>query len=186
MNNIIHLQNLFVKLVQADENLKFYHFGWLSDLDINPTNVFNVDAKTGRLFPCLDWIVPDEISYNPNEPEKETITMCLYFSDLQGYNNKGAQDSRTQIEVWRDLMAIAKRFLLLLNRALCELNLGGFTNDLIKYELNAYAGKQRRQDLKASFIILFNSECIDVENEPLPSLLENCDLEDYCKCQEII
>jgi hypothetical protein len=185
MNNIIHLQNLFVKLVQADPDLKYYHFGWLSDLDLNIENVFNQEAKAGRQFPCLDWIVPDNISFNIDDPEKETISICLYFSDLQGYDNKGAIDTRTQITVWRDLWKVAKRFLLLLNRGLCELKLGGFDSKGVRYELNAYAGKQRRQDIKFTFNIILDTECIDVESEPLPTLGENCDLEDYCNCIEI-
>ncbi len=184
-NDIIKVQNLLIKLVQQNTDLKYYHFGWLSDLDINIDNIFNQQAKAGRQFPCLDWIVPDEISFNINDPEKESITMCFIFSDLQGYNNKGAQDTRTQQEVWRDLWKIAKPFLLLFNRALCELNLGGFTEDKIKYEYNAYKGKQRRQELKFSFNIVLDTECFDVEGENVPSVQETCDLENYCFCQEI-
>ena len=184
MSDLVTIQNIFVKLVKANPDFLFYHFGWLSDLDINIDNVFNQDAKKGRLFPCIDWIVPDNISFNINEPEKERVTMCLIFSDLQGYNNKGAQDNRTQLEVWRDLWKIAKPFILLFNRCMCEGGLGGLTEENINVELNSFQGKQRRQDITVKFNLILDSECIDIEGETCPTVTETCDLEDYCKCEE--
>jgi hypothetical protein len=165
--------------------LLYYHGqGYLDELQTNPENLFNPQAKTGRLFPSLDWIVPDETTYNIDEPEKEFIKMCFYFSDLQGYTNKGVQDTRSRTEVWRDLLKIAKRFVLRFNRALCELNVGGIQGT-VTLKQGAFATKRRQQDINVCFDLLLDSECIDVDGDPVPTLNETCDLENYCFCTEI-
>jgi hypothetical protein len=178
--DLITITNIFNKLVQADEDLLFYHFGYLDELDTNPVNNFNQDSKKGRLYPCLDWIVPDNITFSLEEQEKENYTIDLYFQDLQGYDNKGATDTRTRAEVWRDLMKIGKRFILLLDRFLCDNNAGGIVSNSIRLELGAFVGRRKTQDIKFSFELLLNAECIDVDAAPLPTVTETNDLENYC------
>lgn len=186
MSNFIKVSNLLNKLASQTPELEFYHFGFLHDLNTSPTNNFNKDAKKGRLFPSLDWIVPDETTYLINEPEKERVKMCLIFSDLQGYQNKGNADRRSLLENWSDLKNVSKRFILLFNRALCELNLGGIDEKTpIREELDAYASDFKTQVLKLNFDLILNGECFEVEDDPLPTLAENCDLENYCFCAEI-
>jgi hypothetical protein len=184
MSDLVKLTNLLNKLALNDAELKFYHFDFLSGLNISPTNNHNEEAKTGRLFPSVDWIVPDDTTYTIEEPEKEFIKMCLIFSDLQGYDNKGAYNGRTLAEVWRDLKRISKRFILLLNRSLCELGMGGVKGE-IREELDAYSSKFKTQTVKLNFEIVFSAECIDVESETVPTLGETCDLENYCFCNII-
>ena len=182
--DIVTITDLLNKLVQQDTELKYYHFGYLDELQQNPENNFNQQAKTGRLFPCLDWIIPEEITHNLSEPELEKIPMYLVFSDLQGYDNKTNQDTRSRIEVWRDLKRTAKRFVLLFERALCELNYGGFDESLIRYELGAFLTKRRQQDVTIKFDLILNSECLDVSGDTVPEVTETCDLENYCFCTQ--
>lgn len=179
--DIVYISNILNKLTEADEKLLFYHFGYLDELDINPVNNFNQDSKKGRLYPCLDWIVPDNISFKLDEQEKEVYKIDLYFQDLQGYDNKSNTDTRTRLEVWRDLMKIAKRFILTLERFLCENGAGGINTNTITLEPGAFVGRRKTQDIKVSFDLLLSADCIDVDAAPLPSVTETDDLENYCR-----
>lgn len=185
MNDIVKVSNLLNKLVQIDPDLNFYHFGWLNEINENPANNFNKTASAGRLFPSLDWIVPERIINTYQDPEKQIIKMDLFFSDLYGYNNKGVTDTRSKIETWRDILKIAQRFILYLDKGLCELEIGGISSEQIEYELNGSAADARILDIKVTFEIVIFGECFDINNIIIPEIPETCDLENFCKCQQI-
>lgn len=185
MADIVTITNLLNKLVQLDPDLKFYHFGFINELNENPANNFNKSASAGRLFPSLDWIVPEKISCELSDPEKQIINMDLFFADLYGYNNKGQTDTRTKIETWRDVLKIAQRFILVFEKALCELNIGGFANTQCEFELNGSVSDSRILDVRVTFDLVLAGECYDIENEIIPEVTEVCDLENFCHCEQI-
>lgn len=180
---ILKISNLFNKLVQSDADLAFYHFGFLDELNTSPENNFNQGAQNGRLYPSLDLLPPENIVFEIDEAERELYRLDLYFSDLYGYDNCGAPDTRTKLEVWARLQSIAKRFIFVLNAATCDALGGGIIGEV---RLEPDAGfNDKLCFIRVSLTLQINGECIEVDDDNLPSVAELCDLENYKFCNII-
>ena len=84
------LDNIFNLIAQALPELKFYHFGWLQDVnDNNFINNFNPPSTdpngiNQRLFPALYFLPPEgefEANFKKN-PSRNLYNIQLVFTDL--------------------------------------------------------------------------------------------------------
>ena len=76
------ISNVFNLMVQLDPRLKYYHFGWRSDILRNIDNNFDPGVSKGREFPALHWAVPEFTEYVEAIQYtglKENVEVTLYF-----------------------------------------------------------------------------------------------------------
>ena len=186
---ITEISNIFNLMVQADSRLKFYHFGWRSDINKNIDNNFDKGVKTGRLFPALHFDVPD--FFQPSEELnylgfKEDISVNLYFDDLQNYDNSGEIKTDNLIEQWAALKQIAEDFISNLNEVL-QYYKAGFIRTVPRFEPKSNLFNDRLITFEVSFTIAHFSECTEEIHKINPAALPvldcnfNIDLENYIK-----
>ena len=186
---ITEISNIFNLMVQADSRLKFYHFGWRSDINKNIDNNFDKGVKTGRLFPALHFDVPD--FFQPSEELnylgfKEDIAVNLYFDDLQNYDNSGEIKTDNLIEQWADLKQITDDFISNLSEVL-QYYKAGFIRTVPRFEPKSNLFNDRLITFEVSFTIAHFSECTEEVHKINPAALPvldcnfNIDLENYIK-----
>lgn len=183
-SNYIIISNILNRLTQLDPSFNFYHFGWRSDVDKAITNNFNVDANTGKMYPSVQWIVPEQSEWNMSDEyqQRENLKMCLYFDALQDYDNCGKPVKLTMLEQMQVLKAQAQNFVINFNKVLCHYGLGQIQNKPI-IELDSYSHKDRVIVCKICFDLDFIAECPELlDISSFPDDLEVCDLENYCDC----
>ena len=184
---ITEISNIFNLMVQADSRLKFYHFGWRSDINKNIDNNFDKGIKTGRLFPALHFDVPD--FFQPSEELnylgfKEDIAVNLYFDDLQNYDNSGEIKTDNLIEQWAALKQIAEDFISNLNEVL-QYYKAGFIRTVPRFEPKSNLFNDRLITFEVSFTIAHFAECTEEDNKinllslPSSSLFPSTDIENY-------
>jgi hypothetical protein len=189
---ITEISNIFNLMVQADSRLKFYHFGWRSDINKNIDNNFDKGVKTGRLFPALHFDVPD--FFQPSEELnylgfKEDISLNLYFDDLQNYDNSGEQKTDNLIEQWAGLKQISEDFINNLSEVL-QYYKAGFIRTVPRFEPKSNLFNDRLITFEVSFTIAHFSECTEEIHKINPAALPvldcnfNIDLENYIKYSE--
>lgn len=189
---ITEISNIFNLMVQADSRLKFYHFGWRSDINKNIDNNFDKGVKTGRLFPALHFDVPD--FFQPSEELnylgfKEDIAVNLYFDDLQNYDNSGEQKTDNLIEQWAALKQITDDFISNLSEVL-QYYKAGFIRTVPRFEPKSNLFNDRLITFEVSFTIAHFSECTQEIHKINPAALPvldcnfNIDLENYIKYSE--
>lgn len=180
---IIQISNIFNLMTQADSRLKFYHFGWRSDINKNIENNFDPGNSTGRMFPALHFDIPDY--FEPTQEENylgfnQDIAINLYFDDLQGYDNSGSQTIKTLIEQWADVKQIAEDFICNLAQVLEYYNIG-FIRTQPRYEPRANLHNDKLITFQVSFILSHVAECTREQNKidlsALPEYIERKDLE---------
>jgi len=160
---LTEISNIFNLMVQADSRLKFYHFGWRSDINKNIDNNFDKGVKTGRLFPALHFDVPD--FFQPSEELnylgfKEDIAVNLYFDDLQNYDNSGEQKTDNLIEQWAALKQITEDFISNLSEVL-QYYKAGFIRTVPRFEPKSNLFNDRLITFEVSFTIAHISECTE-------------------------
>ena len=185
---LTEISNIFNLMVQADSRLKFYHFGWRSDINKNIDNNFDKGVKTGRLFPALHFDVPD--FFQPSEELnylgfKEDIQINLYFDDLQNYDNSGEQKTDTLIEQWADLKQITEDFISNLSEVL-QYYKAGFIRTVPRFEPKSNLFNDRLITFEVSFTLSHFSKCTEeLYKIDLLSLPAACfpsyDIENYLK-----
>ena len=194
---LTEISNIFNLMVQADSRLKFYHFGWRSDINKNIDNNFDKGVKTGRLFPALHFDVPD--FFQPSEELnylgfKEDIAVNLYFDDLQNYDNSGEIKTDNLIEQWADLKQITEDFISNLSEVL-QYYKAGFIRTVPRFEPKSNLFNDRLITFEVSFTIAHISECTEESNKidllSLPGVgcFPAYDLENYLKdldCKSIL
>lgn len=170
-------------MTQADSRLKFYHFGWRSDINKNIDNNFDPGNSTGRLFPALHFDIPDY--FEPTHEENylgfnEDIAINLYFDDLQAYENDGSQTIKTLIEKWGDLKQISEDFVSNLTQVLEFYNIG-FVRTQPRYEPKANLFNDNLITFQVSFVLSHVAPCTLEENKivlsSLPEVINTKDLE---------
>ena len=186
---LTEISNIFNLMVQADSRLKFYHFGWRSDINKNIDNNFDKGVKTGRLFPALHFDVPD--FFQPSEELnylgfKEDIAVNLYFDDLQNYDNSGEIKTDNLIEQWAALKQIAEDFISNLSEVL-QYYKAGFIRTVPRFEPKSNLFNDRLITFEVSFTIAHISECTEEVNKinllslPGAGCFPAYDLENYLK-----
>lgn len=186
---LTEISNILNLMVQADSRLKFYHFGWRSDINKNIDNNFDKGVKTGRLFPALHFDVPD--FFQPSEELnflgfREDIAVNLYFDDLQNYDNTGEQKTDNLIEQWTNLKQIADDFISNLAEVL-EYYKAGFIRTVPRFEPKSNLFNDKLITFEVSFTIAHTAKCTEVSNKINPAALpvSDCnfryDLENYIR-----
>ncbi len=186
---LTEISNIFNLMVQADSRLKFYHFGWRSDINKNIDNNFDKGVKTGRLFPALHFDVPD--FFQPSEELnylgfKEDIAINLYFDDLQNYDNSGEIKKDNLIEQWAALKQITEDFINNLSEVL-QYYKAGFIRTVPRFEPKSNLFNDRLLTFEVSFTLSHFSKCTEEINKinllslPGAGCFPAYDLENYLK-----
>lgn len=188
-SNLVQISNIFNLMVQADSRLNFYHFGWRSDINRNIDNNFDQGTQTGRLYPSVQFHVPENTSISNSDLDylgsKEEIQITLYFDNLQDFNNDSSQKTDTLIEQWTNLKQIAEDFVRNFNIVFCEKYGMGSINSEIKYISRSNLHNDKLITLEVSFDLLHTTPCTVSENiidiNLLPTCIKEYDLENYLK-----
>lgn len=166
--NIVSLSNLFNVLSNSHTEIKHYHFGWRSDINKNIANNFDASNSTGKMYPAVQFNVPDSISSKIETfTNSDSLEVVLFFDDLQDYNNTGSANTNTLLSQWANLHRIAKEFIYNVQSKLDSDYLGAYIDsDTFRFELDSNSHNDRLVTVKASFNVAFDSDCIDVDLAP--------------------
>jgi hypothetical protein len=113
--DIVQISNVFNSLAQIPGiGLKFYHAGLASKINQNGiSNNFDSGNSTGKIYPLL--LFPyDAIQENANFSNSRQLArtrMTLLFYDTMFYGSDSKNDTRTEVEIARDLDKVATNFL---------------------------------------------------------------------------
>jgi hypothetical protein len=117
--NLLHLSNLFNKLVQDSSFFQSYHFGYHSDININVPNNFDPNNEAGKRFPHVLWAAPVEGQIQMSgDNGTDDIDVMLFFYSLHGYRNDSdpIDIDITMLRQWNTLKARAIEFVHALNK----------------------------------------------------------------------
>ncbi len=177
------LDNIFNLIAQALPELKFYHFGWLQDVnDNNFINNFNPPSTdpngiNQRLFPALYFLPPEgefEANFKKN-PSSNLYNIQLVFTDLEKRTNDGTPTGKNNSEYYTELQDIAERFLTLFGEVL-KRGRKGTPPFKFKYEFNSNFAKEKLVYLMYSFQFpLSGNDCIDVDDIDIDQLVVDVD-----------
>ena len=180
---ITKLDNIFNLIAQAMPELKFYHMGFLLDInDCDFRNNFN--APTGAANEVLTRQMPAVYFTPPNgqfkaglkkDPSKNQYQIELYFVDLQRRGNEGQQTGQNLSEQCTELQGIAERFL---NVFQLVLKGGRYARpiDIFNFDMNAYSFKEKLVWVSYRFSMpLSGAECIDIDNIDIDAIIGEID-----------
>lgn len=105
---LTQLSNLWNLIVQAHPELKSYHFGWRSDVNVNTANNYDPTNDLGSQYPRVHFTPP--IGNFNTQDANNSIKAMLFFDDLQGYDNEGNLTKNTKAEQWSKLFVHAFQF----------------------------------------------------------------------------
>lgn len=179
------LDNIFNLIAQALPELKFYHFGWLQDVnDNNFINNFNPPSTdpngiNQRLFPALYFLPPEgefEANFKKN-PSRNLYNIQLVFTDLEKRTNDGTPTGKNNSEYYTELQDIAERFLTVFGEILIKSKgKKGVPPFQFKYEFNSNFAKEKLVYLMYSFQFpLSGNDCIDVDDIDIDQLVIDVD-----------
>lgn len=107
------ISNLFNILCQAHPDLKYYHRGWESDINITVANNFTLGSgdetnPRGKKYPSLLFDTVSERWKLSKGGAESKMRGLLRFNDTQYYNSEdGSNNSRSILEAQQDLQEIA-------------------------------------------------------------------------------
>jgi len=169
--DIVQISNVFNALTQLNPFFNFYHAGLASDINQNgiPNN-FDLTNAQGKLYPLI--IFPYDATRHTqnlsNQRQLARLNMTLLFYDLMFYGNDSKPDTRTEIEIYRDLKANADGFLAAIRKAnQQELN-GNHCNGLgidgdTTIDVIPFSHNDRVMCLKYDFTLTYFAECSDFD-----------------------
>ena len=114
--NILEVSNLFNQIAQGLPAIKFYHYGYYSDINTNIQNNFTGENTNGKLYPAVSFLYPDSRLAIKQDSVRGTLNCRLVFSDLQYYNNDSSARNDSILEQQAALEAIAVNFIAEVNR----------------------------------------------------------------------
>jgi hypothetical protein len=183
------ISNVFNQILQSYVDMKFYHYGWTSDVNINIKNNFTGDNTRGKKYPALHMDFPSEQVTFQRPTVKTTANINLIFTDTQEYlSDNGATNLRSIVEMHTVLKNLAINVISEFNRLGRSLsgidNFGVLTNQFtFNYDANANAHKLVR--LFTTIQVFYHDICptlevdIDALNPPfntLPPINEDFEL----------
>ena len=194
---LTQFSNLLNLMTQAETRLKFYHFGWRSDININPQNNYNPNGSTGRLYPALHLDIPDYLTYQ-NEPQpsglQQKARINLYFDTLQGKNNDGSLNVESMLEQFTALKKISEDFMSNLV-VMMDYYGSAFLDTKPTFTPRANMHNDNLVTIEVAFDVMLIVECTDVafqiDPSGFPATLDIEDLERVIgtpptRCQRIV
>jgi len=181
---LTQISNIFNLMCQADTRIKYYHYGWRSDINKNVANNFDPKFSKGRQFPAVHLDKPDgfQEDQEPSYIEKdETIEMILYFDTLQDYNNDGSANTLNLIEQEDALKIIANDFMANVVEVIGvdKYNIGHI--DKPKYVVRSNLHNQKLITWEVSFNLTHQTPCTEdqykIDLDLLPDTIEGTDIE---------
>jgi hypothetical protein len=97
--DLVQFSNLLNLAVQFDPVINSYQYGWTSDINTSRQNNFDPTGKVGKLYPRL-LFQPPTVTFGGS---RKYCQCKLVLFDLYGYKNNAGMDTRTMVEVHRDL-----------------------------------------------------------------------------------
>lgn len=107
--NLIQISNIFNMIAQKHDAIKFYHFGWHEDINININNNFDIDNQSGVKYPAVYLYPPGG--------EIERVSGRTYFDieldffNLADYNNDSTTNNNSLLEQWEQLRTWADEYI---------------------------------------------------------------------------
>lgn len=98
--DLVQFSNLINLTVQFDPTVRSYQYGWTSDINTSRQNNFDPSGEMGKLYPHLLFLPP---SVKLSTGSRKYYGCKLILFDLYGYKNTSRLDTRTMVEVHRDL-----------------------------------------------------------------------------------
>ena len=194
---LTQFSNLLNLMTQVETRLKFYHFGWRSDININPQNNYNPNGSTGRLYPALHLDIPDYLTYQ-DEPQpsglQQKARINLYFDTLQGKNNDGSLNVESMLEQFTALKKISEDFMSNLV-VMMDYYGSAFLDTKPTFTPRANMHNDNLVTIEVAFDVMLIVECTDVafqiDPSGFPATLEVEDLERIIgtpptRCQRIV
>jgi hypothetical protein len=194
---LTQFSNLLNLMTQAETRLKFYHFGWRSDININPQNNYNPNGSTGRLYPALHCDIPDYLTYQ-DEPQpsglQQKARINLYFDTLQGKNNDGSLNLESMLEQFTALKKISEDFMSNLV-VMMDYYGSAFLDTKPTFTPRANMHNDNLITIEVAFDVMLIVECTDVafqiDPSGFPATLDIEDLERVIgtpptRCQRIV
>ena len=172
--NLISVSNIFNALTQLhklnsqlDRPLQFYHSGTIEDFNQSGIdNNFDKGNETGKNYPLLifPYDASGEFTAVNNRIIPNNMSIDLVFADTMFYDNDSKGDTRTEVEVANNLMAIAMEFLRGLQKVNGQELLGDKCNGLsiiggVKYKIIPFFGNDRLMVLWCEFVLNWKEEC---------------------------
>lgn len=167
--DIVNISNVFNALVQLNPFFQFYHSGPASDINQNgiPNN-FDLTNSTGKFYPLV--LFPyDATRHNLtlfNQRQQGKVELSLLFYDSMFYGADSKNDTRTQLEIYRDLQAAANGFIVALRKVnLAEIDanacnwIGVDPTAPITVDVIPFAHNDRLMCLRYDFTIIYSPEC---------------------------
>jgi hypothetical protein len=165
--DIVQVSNIFNALAQLHPDIKFYHGGLHEKINQNGIdNNFDPTNCTGKQYPLV-WFpyeAVEGVKTLRNQKQADTMRVTLAFYDLMFYNNDSSCNERTEIEIARDLDAIAIGFIAAIRKASRAEIAGNICNWLevasdIQYRYIPYQHNDRLMCITYEFDLKFSAEC---------------------------
>ena len=166
--DIVQISNVFNSLAQIPGiGLRFYHAGLGSKINQSGIdNNFDPGNSTGKQFPLLifpyDAIQENAQFFNVRQLAKTRMTLLFY--DTMFYGNDSKNNTRTEIEIARDLDKVATNFLAAIraarNRQIAGSHCNGFgiEGDVTRDWL-PFAHNDRLMCLRCDFVLTYFVNC---------------------------
>lgn len=171
--DIVQISNLFNAICLDNPKVNFYHYGWTSDININITNNFTGENTRGKKYPSVHFDFPSETINITTSDVLSSMSGVLIFSDTQYYNSeKGENDSRSIIEIQRDLKDLAVEVINEFNRlgrTFSGRDTLGILQNSIRINYSANTRADRLVELFIEFTLSYRNKCSDFVSD-IPAL----------------
>lgn len=162
---ITQISNYFNAIVQSYVDMKFYHYGWTSAINVNVQNNFTGNNSRGKKYPALHM---DFITERPtilSKDVKSQATIPLIFSDTQEYKSEdGSTKTKSLAEMHSELQKLAINVISELNRigrSLGGRNHFGVLTTQPTFRYTANARNDRLVELFTQIEIFYFPDCSD-------------------------
>ena len=165
--DLVQISNIFNAMVQLHPDLQFYHGGLHEKINQSGIdNNFDPTNSTGKNYPLL-WFPYEAITGTKqlsNQRQLEAMEVTLLFYDLMFYKDDSKNDVRTELEIARDLDAIAIGFIAAIRKANKQELDGNMCNGLgvgspINYSIIPFQHNDRLMCIRCDFTLNFFAEC---------------------------
>lgn len=165
--DLVKISNILNALVQLHPTLKYYHCGIHSKVNQSgiPNN-FDPLNSVGVQYPFLLFPYPvmDAAKELTTQKQTNNLTLELDFYDTMFYNDDSTNNTRTELEIMRDLDVVANDILTAFQTAAKVEVSANKCNWLgiqgpIKYEYIPFAHNNRLACIRCIFAVAFSVPC---------------------------